>query len=225
MVTEAVTLTDEAIASLAGELVRRGRAMRGERLLVGIAGIPGSGKSTLAERLTAHMAEGAALVPMDGFHLTNAQLAAAGLAERKGAPETFDALRYIATLRRFRDPATTGAFPIYDRSLHEPVVPGDGPHLVTAQTHVILTEGNYLLLDERPWRALGEVLEETWWLGTPIERARRWIKQRHQAVGRSEAEAERRTGYDVGNMRRVLARMREPERVVCWCEGEGRGRG
>ena len=42
----------------------------------------------------------AVTVPMDGFHLSNQELARLGLADRKGAPETFDAAGYVALLRR-----------------------------------------------------------------------------------------------------------------------------
>ena len=41
-------------------------------------------------------------VPMDGFHLADAQLDRLGLRERKGAPETFDAAGYAAVLERAR---------------------------------------------------------------------------------------------------------------------------
>ena len=51
----------------------------GERLLVGVAGIPGAGKSTFARNLVAALSsvdgDGCAqLITMDGFHLTKHQL-------------------------------------------------------------------------------------------------------------------------------------------------------
>ena len=52
---------------------------------MGIAGPPGAGKSTLAARLTEVFADGV-VVPMDGFHLANVELARLGHADRKGAP-------------------------------------------------------------------------------------------------------------------------------------------
>ena len=44
-------------------------------------------------------------VPMDGFHLTNAELERLGRRDRKGAPDTFDARAYAAVLAAVRDPA------------------------------------------------------------------------------------------------------------------------
>lgn len=80
---------------------------------MGIAGVPGSGKSTLAAHLQARinaLAGGAvaAAVPMDGYHLTRAQLDAMPDPEeahmRRGAPWTFDPGSYLATLRSLRTP-------------------------------------------------------------------------------------------------------------------------
>ena len=78
------------------------------RLVVGLVGAPGSGKSTIAEQLEAGLeAAGifAGLVPMDGFHLSDAVLNELGSHDRKGAPETFDVEGYLATLDRVRPTA------------------------------------------------------------------------------------------------------------------------
>ena len=57
----------------------------GQRLLLGIVGAPGAGKSTLAQALHAHFADISQIVPMDGFHLAQAELERLGRAQRKGA--------------------------------------------------------------------------------------------------------------------------------------------
>ena len=82
-------------------LARLAASARGERRLLGIAGPPGAGKSTLAQAVV-DAVEGAVLVPMDGFHLAQSVIDAAGLADRKGAPETFDRAGYAALLTRLR---------------------------------------------------------------------------------------------------------------------------
>src|SRR6476620_2901052 len=86
----------DALADRAAQLGGHGRA------LLGIAGAPGAGKSTLAEELAARIVPGAVVVPMDGFHLHDDELARLGLGDRKGAPETFDVAGYVALLRRLR---------------------------------------------------------------------------------------------------------------------------
>ena len=67
-----------------------GLTPKARRLMVAIVGAPGAGKSTLAEALAGRI-DGAAVVPMDGFHLDNAVLRSRGILDRKGAPESFDA--------------------------------------------------------------------------------------------------------------------------------------
>src|SRR5690242_10294052 len=120
------------------------------RLVVGIAGPPAAGKSTLstslAGALCAEFGAGAAVaVPMDGFHLANAELARLGLAERKGAPETFDAAGFVHLLGRLRTPRPDEVVyaPEFNRALNESIgsaIP------VPAQVRVVVIEGNYLLL-------------------------------------------------------------------------------
>src|SRR5688500_727643 len=79
-------------------------ARPGRTLLV-IVAPPGAGKSTLAAAIVAAMPGHVVVVPMDGFHLANAELHRLGRAERKGAPDTFDAAGYVSLLRRLRAPA------------------------------------------------------------------------------------------------------------------------
>src|SRR6478735_12010411 len=86
----------DALTARAGQLGGHGRA------LLGIAGAPGAGKSTMAERLVSRIGPEAVVVPMDGFHLHDDELARLGLGDRKGAPETFDVAGFTALLRRLR---------------------------------------------------------------------------------------------------------------------------
>ena len=75
------------------------------RAVVGITGAPGSGKSTLAAALETALGERgllAGIVPMDGFHMSNAVLDELGRHGRKGAPDTFDVDGYLAILERVR---------------------------------------------------------------------------------------------------------------------------
>ena len=82
-------------------------AAPGRRAVLGVAGCPGAGKTTLTELLLNRIRalrgpSWVAHVPMDGFHLADAQLQRLGLLERKGAPDTFDAAGYASLLQRVR---------------------------------------------------------------------------------------------------------------------------
>ena len=134
-------------------LLPRVQALTGDRVLVGIAGPPGAGKTTLAASLAAAL-ESAAVVPMDGFHLANVELERLGLADRKGAPETFDAAGYAALLRRLRSASDLVYAPSFDHVMNEPIA---GSIPIEPSVRVVVTEGNYLLL----WPAARKLLDLT----------------------------------------------------------------
>ncbi|HRY08546.1 MAG TPA: nucleoside triphosphate hydrolase [Candidatus Nanopelagicales bacterium] len=153
--------------------------------VVGIAGPPGSGKTTLARAITA-AARDAVAVPMDGFHLSNRQLARQGLADVKGSPPTFDRAGLIAALRRLGsgDPVY---FPDFDHALHEPVA---AAIRVDPETPLVVVEGNYLLLDRSGWRDVSGLLDLRVFLEVPWPMCRERLIARHIQAGKSPAEAE-----------------------------------
>ena len=73
-------------------------ASTGRRRILGITGAPGSGKGTLSEKLLQELGSKAVVVPMDGFHLAEAELHRLGRRDRKGAPDTFDSAGYVAAI-------------------------------------------------------------------------------------------------------------------------------
>ncbi|KPC82848.1 MULTISPECIES: nucleoside/nucleotide kinase family protein [unclassified Streptomyces] len=181
----------------------RSLAAQGDRRILGIAGAPGAGKSTLAAGLVEALEGRAVLVPMDGFHLAGAELERLGRAERKGAPDTFDAAGYAALLRRLRRPEGPGPVyaPAFDRALEEPVA---GSLCVPVDIPLVVTEGNYLLLDDGPWAPVRGLLDEVWFLDAdPGLRVSRLV-DRHVRFGKSRPYAERWVaGSDERNARLV----------------------
>src|SRR6187551_230882 len=89
--------TEQELHARAHELIARGG-----RSILGIAGPPGGGKSTVARAVVAELGGAARLVPMDGFHLAQAELVRLGRRERMGAPDTFDSAGFVALLQRLR---------------------------------------------------------------------------------------------------------------------------
>ncbi|MFJ6634867.1 nucleoside/nucleotide kinase family protein [Streptomyces sp. NPDC091376] len=165
-------------------------ARPGTRRVLGIAGPPGAGKSTLAEELVGRLGGSAVLVPMDGFHLAQAELVRLGRASRKGAPDTFDAAGYAALLARLRAPQAGAAVyaPAFDRTLEEPVA---GSIAVGPDVPLVITEGNYLLHDEGPWAGIRALLDEAWYLElSDAVRVPRLV-DRHVRFGKDRPYAER----------------------------------
>ncbi len=162
---------------------------RAPRVLLGLAGPPGCGKSTLAAALQRQFPDEAIVVPMDGFHLANVELARLGRAGRKGAPDTFDSAGYVALLQRLRQQRAdeTVYAPLYTRELEEGVA---GAIPVPASARLVITEGNYLLLNDGHWARVAPLLDEVWYVDVdPVLRLAR-LTQRHQQFGRSLADAQ-----------------------------------
>ena len=161
------------------------------RRIIGIAGAPGAGKTTYAEKLVAEsQSDGvvAAYLPMDGFHLADEALRSLGLLDRKGAPETFDAGGYAALLRRLRGrPDHVVWAPGFERVLEQPLA---GAVRVAPEVELVVTEGNYLLLDRPEWHAVRAELDEVWFLDCPDDVRRQRLVARHVEFGKSPAEAE-----------------------------------
>ncbi|MFC5947703.1 nucleoside/nucleotide kinase family protein [Pseudonocardia lutea] len=180
-------LVDRALALAAGPADRR--------VLLGIAGSPGAGKTTLAESLVAALAAApppgldagwVAHVPMDGFHLADVELDRLGRRDRKGAPDTFDAAGYAALLNRLREVPAPDAPPVYapafDREIEQPVA---GSIPVHPACRVVVTEGNYLLLDDPAWRAARAALDEVWFVEIDEALRTERLVDRHVRFGKS----------------------------------------
>lgn len=181
------TLVEPPLATLVTRARSLAMAGPGRRRVLGIAGPPGAGKSTLAGALVDAVGPALAiLVPMDGFHRSNDELVRLGLRDRKGAPATFDADGYVALLERLRAASDRVILaPAFDRSADR-VVPG--AITVPASVPLVVTEGNYLLLDEPPWHGVRGLLDEAWFLTGDGRRIERLIA-RHVAHGKEPEHA------------------------------------
>ncbi len=183
------------------------------RAVLGIAGAPASGKSTLAALLLAELDRqrpGEAVgVGMDAFHLGHRVLVRRGQTEIKGAPETFDAVGFLHLLRRIRTETGTVYAPEFDRDIEDSLA-----HVVEIGPDVglVVTEGNYLLLDTPPWADVRGLLDEAWFVHLDdAERQRRMIA-RHRRHGHDQTDAEARTfGSDERNARLVDVAPNHPD--------------
>jgi pantothenate kinase len=181
----------EAVADRAGQ-----HPDRTARYVVGIAGPPAAGKSTLATALRDELnrrsgGRVAEVAPMDGFHLSDAELRRIGALRRKGEPDTFDAAAYARLLASVRaDADAEVAWPTFDRSI-EATVPGGVAF--TPEVRIVVTEGNYLLLDRGAWTAVRPALDDAWFLDADLARIEARLLARHRDGGKSADDARRKT--------------------------------
>jgi len=172
-----------------GELAHRLAALLdAERpVILGITGPPGAGKSTLAASVVAAFQD-AVYVPMDGFHLADAELERLGRRDRKGAIDTFDGHGYLALLQRIR--AHTGEIvyaPAFDRDIEQPIA---GSLPVFPEARLVVTEGNYLLDDDEPWPAVRNLLTQVWFIDIPWGVRHHRLVSRHTRFGKTPDDAE-----------------------------------
>lgn len=183
------------------------------RTIIGISGSPGSGKSTLATAVVAALGPGAAYLPMDGYHLADVELTRQGLRDRKGAPETFDAYGYARLLRDIRadEPHPLYA-PNFERTIEQPLA---GAIAILPEHRIVVTEGNYLLVDAPQWRAVRGQLDEAWHvLADPTTRAQRLVA-RHVLFGKTpEAAAAWIASVDDPNAVLIESQRERADRIL-----------
>jgi pantothenate kinase len=201
------------------ELLTAARTLLGDapRALLGLTGVPGAGKTTLAaglvDALNAEAPGIAVHVPMDGYHLADVALTAHGTLSRKGAKETFDGWGYLELMRLLRSRPDHPVFaPAFERDLEQPLA---GAIEVLPSARLVVSEGNYLLLDEEPWSLLPGVFDEVWFCEADPERRMTHLVARHVAFGKSpEAAVSWVESVDEGNARLVAATRDRADRVV-----------
>lgn len=139
----------------------------------------------------------AAFVPLDGYHLTRAQLSAmpdpATAHARRGAAFTFDAKGYLELVKKLREPMCpeTGTVyaPSFDHAKKDPVY-DDIP--IGPFARIVVIEGNYCSLGTGApeWKEAAELMDELWFVDVDIEVARRRLIARHVKAGIAKDEAE-----------------------------------
>lgn len=189
----------------------------GGRRVIAIAGAPASGKSTIAARLIERLNEvdpgSTALLPMDGYHFDDEMLVPRGWRPRKGAPHTFDVGGYASALRRIRaNDEPFVAVPRFDRDLE---IARAGAIIIEPTVRLIVSEGNWLLLQDDPWPTLQPLFDHTALVKAEWETIEQ--RNRDRWVGYDYTEEmirEKLEGNDLPNARLVYERSVEPDWIV-----------
>jgi pantothenate kinase len=188
------------------------------RAILGIAGSPGAGKSTLVDVLVAAIRaikgdDWVAHIPVDGFHLADTQLDRIGARGRKGAPDTFDAAGYAHVLERVKAEVDDPVYvPGFDRRLEQPLA---AALVVLPSARLVVTEGNYLLLDRPHWARARLAMDAVWFVvseeATRVER----LVARHIQFGKTANEAQVWVvGTDQRNAELVAGTVARADRVI-----------
>ncbi len=189
------------------------------RFILGICGAPGAGKSTLAAALAAELNQtepgSAVVVGLDGFHLAYNLIADDDRAQRRGAPDTFDAAGYGLLLQRLHNGNESMVYaPEYRRNIEDPVA---AAIQVPQSVRFVLTEGNYLLNPEPLWEKASQYLDAIWFLDLPTEIRHQRLLARHLAFGKDQALAEQFTfGSDEANAQLIESNRDRANLAILW---------
>lgn len=131
---------------LAAEVEARRASIAGRAVVVGLSGGVASGKSTVARRLADRLADDGRtveIVATDGFLLPNATLAARGLMDRKGFPDSYDWEALVRLLASVASGAPRLVVPTYSHETYDV-----GPARGLDRPDVLILEG-LIALDAR----------------------------------------------------------------------------
>ena len=169
------------------------------------------------------------VLPMDGYHLTRAQLSAMQNPEeahyRRGAAFTFDPEAYFALIEKLRKPieATTRTIwaPSFDHAIKDPV---EDDIAIPRTARIVLIEGLYTALSypapktnspntetraavPSAWSEACSLMDEIWLISVPIPVATERVAKRNFQAGLSpslEAALERTVNNDMKNATEIL---------------------
>ncbi|KAI0549928.1 P-loop containing nucleoside triphosphate hydrolase protein [Xylaria curta] len=195
------------------------RTPEDRRFMIAIGGIPGSGKTTLSQIVTQALNARhaslhpevreavpiAAFVPMDGYHLTRAQLSAMPDPDtahaRRGAEFTFDGASFLRLVKALREPLTASSSTIFAPSFDHAVKdPKENDIAIQPGHRIVVFEGNYVVLDKQPWSEAAELMDERWFVDVDFDVARRRLVARHVKAGIAKDEDEARKRADENDL-------------------------
>ena len=116
----------------------------------------------------------------------------------KGCPETYDTEKLQKKLDKIKQENIL--WPIYDRNIHDVV-----EDVTEVTKDIVLIEGNWLLLNEEPWKSIKEIADYTILIQSAEETLKERLIGRKIKGGLSREEAEAwYVNSDSVNVKRVL---------------------
>ena len=183
-----------------------------ERLVVFIAAPPAVGKTTLSQFLEYLSKEEKELteieaIGLDGFHYHSDYINShdavifgeiVPMKQVKGCPETYDTEKLRQKLEFIKTEDIL--WPIYDRNFHDVV-----EDQIKVTKDIILIEGNWLLLNEEPWKSMQQFADYRILILAEEEMLKERLISRKEKGGLSREQAEKwYQNSDSKNVKRVL---------------------
>ena len=188
-------------ADVAEQVLGKREVSGKDQYWVACSGGPGAGKSTVAAAVAEECrlrGVSAVVLPMDGYHYSREKLReldppdASSLMQVRGAPQTFDADKFIEDLFRAKEQGEA-SLPAYCRSTSDPM---DNAVSLKKDDHIVIVEGNYLFLgflkfaydrslrpEAERWSRLctDEIFDERWFVEPRggLDEQRRRLIDRH----------------------------------------------
>ena len=159
---------------------------KNQRILILLAAPPGCGKTTTSlflEYLSHHIDNVTPIqaIGMDGFHRYQDYLDCHYIQRNgnqilmkkvKGCPETFDVDKFIEKIKETKIQDTY--WPLYNRTIHNPE-----ENKIFVNSQIVLIEGNYLLLNEKPWNNIYKLFDDSLFIeANPLELEKRLISRK-----------------------------------------------
>ncbi|OCL02557.1 nicotinamide riboside kinase [Glonium stellatum] len=202
----------------------------GGRILVALAGVPGFGKSMIATALAEISRQqedkNLAILPMDGFHFPKSTLCNFDRPDDafryRGAPFTFDVQAFVRLVKALKlspvtfsdEPELAIQAPSFNHAVQDPI---DEDIYISSADKVVILEGNYLLLDEAPWKDIASLVHERWFVEVSDSIAKQRLIDRHLRAGiettRDAAEV-RAESNDMRNAHLIRKRLVSPDVVI-----------
>ena len=166
----------------------------------------------MSAQLIQQLGDQAATLNMDGYHLSNSALGELGRADRKGAPDTFDALGFTEILKRVKHEVDKNIyFPVFDRAIEESIA---AQGVIVPSVKLVITEGNYLLHNGDNWSGVKNLLDESWFIEVDDSLRIERLVNRHHKFGKSKVDAlSWATGSDENNAK-IVAQTRESADLI-----------
>jgi pantothenate kinase len=118
----------------------------------------------------------------------------------------------VELLQQLRVPGSTVLAPDFDRITDAPVKDAIE---VRPEVPLVVTEGNYLLLQEGPWYQVAPLLDACWYVDVEQRLRVQRLTARHHAHGkRLEAARAWATGSDQSNAELVMTTRDRADRIV-----------